>query len=64
VKAYINYLDINSLAVETGERYPHFCTLIEQSATLMEKSTTISLKPVGSYFSNIEKCLKIHSQSL
>jgi len=34
-------------------------TLIEQSVTLIEQSTTISLKTVGSYFSNIvKKCLK------
>jgi len=47
---------------------PHFCwtmlarkdqnTLIEQSATLIEQSTTISLKAVGSYFSNIVKVSK------
>ena len=48
---------------------PHFCwtmlarkdrdTLIEQSATLIEQSTIISLKTVGSYFSNVvKKCLK------
>jgi len=39
-------------------------TLIEQSATLIEKSTTIPLKPVGSHFSNIVKVSKIHSELL
>ena len=34
-------------------------TLIEQSATLIEQSTTISLKTLGSYFNNtVKKCLK------
>ena len=58
-----------------GAMAPHFCwtmlvrkdrdTLIEQSATLIEQSTTISLKTVGSYFSNVvKKVSKIHSHSV
>jgi len=72
---YIFVIIIGHRRWRRGAMAPHFCwtmlarkdrdTLIEQSSTLIEQSTAISLKTAGNYSSNIvKKCLNTLSKLL